>query len=105
MTTFGYAYHADSREILEGRRAFAKIKAIMCELDGVAYKTANSLIRDVYAPEAARFGFLQLLQSRSIAQAISRPYNPSAFQAQIEAQRHAMERSSGLLGGAFGSLL
>ena len=42
MTTFGYAYHANSREILEGRRAFAKIKAIMCALDGKAYDSAKS---------------------------------------------------------------
>ena len=101
MTTFGYAYHKDRDEILKGRRAFAKVRAIMCELDGVAYDTANDLVRKIYAPEASRFGILELgllRQARS-------PLGASLLQAQLEAQRRAMGQSSGLFGGAFGSLL
>ena len=100
MTTFGYAYHADSREILEGRRAFAKIKAIMCGLDGKAYETANDMVKAKYAP-CQDNPLARLLISRSLAQ----PYNSPPFEAQLDAQRRAMGQSSGVLGGAFGGLL
>lgn len=106
MTTFGYAYHADSREILEGRRAFAKIKAIMCALDGKAYDTANDLVGQQYVESYSRNMLTEmLLRGRSLAQSISYPYNPSPFQAQLDAQRRAMAQSSGLLGGIGAGIL
>ena len=105
MTTFGYAYHADSREILEGRRAFAKVKAIMCGLDGKAFDTANNMVKAEYGPPPVN-PFPSLLGD---------PLGvPRDMQFAMLLQRQAMQASAfreqsilrgGLLGGSFCGLL
>ena len=102
LTTFSHAYHASSTGILEGRKAFARIKHIMESLEGKAFETANEMVRKEYAATQSVFhpGFDPFLQLR-LGQSISPLAQQIAVQRQFAllAQNRRLQHPPGILGG------